>query len=61
VVSDILTLQEVAKYLKVDNKTIYRMVNSNRLPGFRVGNQWRFRKEDIGKWIETNLNSRQGS
>ncbi|OGS23022.1 MAG: DNA-binding protein [Elusimicrobia bacterium RIFOXYA2_FULL_39_19] len=60
-VSDILTLQEVAKYLKVDNKTIYRMVNSNRLPGFRVGNQWRFRKEDIGKWIETNLNSRQGS
>lgn len=49
---DILTLQEVAEYLKVDEKTVYRMVQSKRLPAFKVGNQWRFLKNDIMKWIE---------
>ncbi|HAB50802.1 MAG TPA: repressor LexA [Ignavibacteriales bacterium] len=49
---EILTLQEVADYLKVDEKTVYRMVQSKRLPAFKVGNQWRFLKIDINKWIE---------
>lgn len=51
---DILTLQEVAKYLKVDERTIYRMVKSKQLPAFRVRNQWRFKKDAIDKWIEAN-------
>lgn len=49
---DILTLQEVAKYLKVDQRTVYRMVKSKQLPAFKVRNQWRFRKDAIDKWIE---------
>ncbi len=52
VVEEILTLQEVAKYLKVDKRTVYRMVKSKKVPAFRVGNQWRFLKTDILKWIE---------
>lgn len=51
---EILTLQEVANYLKVDEKTVYRMVGSKQLPAFKVRNQWRFRKQDINKWIELN-------
>jgi len=51
---DILTLQEVAKYLKVDERTIYRMVKSKQLPAFKVRNQWRFKKDAIDKWIEAN-------
>lgn len=50
---EILTLQEVAEYLKVDEKTVYRMVQSKKLPAFKVGNQWRFMKIDILKWIES--------
>jgi repressor LexA len=50
--SDILTLQEVAEYLKVDERTVYRMVKSKQLPAFKVRNQWRFKKEAIDKWIE---------
>ncbi|MBA4320205.1 MAG: repressor LexA [Flavobacterium sp.] len=50
---DILTLQEVAEYLKVNEKTVYRMVQSKKLPAFKVGNQWRFLKMDIIKWIES--------
>jgi repressor LexA len=50
--SNILTLQEVAEYLKVDQRTLYRMVKSKQLPAFKVRNQWRFRKEAIDNWIE---------
>jgi len=51
---EILTLQEVANYLKVDKKTVYRMVKSRQLPAFKVRNQWRFKKNAIDKWIEFN-------
>ncbi len=51
-VSDILTLQEVAEYLKVDERTVYRMVKSKQLPAFKVRNQWRFKKEAIDNWIQ---------
>lgn len=51
---DISTLQEVAKYLKVDQRTVYRMVKSKQLPAFKVRNQWRFKKDAIDKWIEAN-------
>jgi excisionase family DNA binding protein len=49
---DILTLQEIVGYLKVDKKTIYRMVKENHLPAFRVGSLWRFKREDVDNWIE---------
>ncbi len=45
-------MHEVAGYLKVDERTVYRMVKSGEIPGFRVRNQWRFKKESIDKWIE---------
>jgi len=51
---DISTLQQVAKYLKVDRRTVYRMVKSKQLPAFKVRNQWRFKKDAIDKWIEAN-------
>lgn len=51
---DISTLQEIAKYLKVDKRTVYRMVKSKQLPAFKVRNQWRFKKDAIDKWIEAN-------
>ncbi|MEW6201407.1 MAG: transcriptional repressor LexA [bacterium] len=53
--SDILTLQEVAEYLKVDQRTVYRMVKSKQLPAFKVRNQWRFKKDAIDRWIENNI------
>ncbi len=49
---EIMTLKEVAKYLKVDERTVYRMVSKDRLPSFRIGNRWRFKKSIIDKWIE---------
>ena len=52
----LLTIAEVAKYLNVDKFTIYRLVAKKKLPAFKVGAQWRFRKEMIDSWLEDNSN-----
>ena len=48
---DILTIREVADYLKVTERTLYRLVQDGKLPAFKVGNSWRFRREDLEQWI----------
>ena len=49
----ILTLKEVAAYLKLAEKTAYRLASEGKLPGFKVGGSWRFKREDLEAWIET--------
>ena len=49
--SDIMTIKEIAEYLKVAEKTIYRLAASSKLPAFKVGGSWRFRKLEIDQWI----------
>lgn len=48
----ILTLKEVAEYLKLAEKTAYKLAAEGKLPGFKVGGSWRFKTEDIDRWIE---------
>lgn len=49
---EILTLGEVSKYLKVDEQTIYRLSQQKRIPAFKVGGQWRYKKDAIIQWID---------
>jgi excisionase family DNA binding protein len=49
---EILTLKQVADYLKLTERTLYRLTQEGKLPGFKVGNSWRFRLRDIDAWIE---------
>jgi len=49
---EILTLKEVAEYLKLAEKTAYRLAAEGKLPGFKVGGSWRFKREDVLIWIE---------
>ena len=50
--TDIMTIKEVAEYLKVKEKTAYKLVAEGKIPGFKVGGSWRFRKEEIDAWIK---------
>lgn len=50
--SSAMTVREVASYLNVDEKTIYRLAKRGDLPGFKVAGTWRFKKRDIDEWIE---------
>lgn len=48
---EILTIKELASYLKIAEKTAYRFVSDGRIPGFKVGGSWRFRRSEIERWI----------
>jgi len=49
---EILTLKEVARLLRMSEKTVYTMAQHKELPAFKVRGQWRFRGEDLDLWIE---------
>lgn len=49
----IFTVQELADYLRMKPLTIYKHASTGRLPAFKVGSHWRFKKQSIDLWIET--------
>jgi excisionase family DNA binding protein len=55
------TVRQVAEYLSVNERTVYRMAERGDLPGFKVGDTWRFRRADIDAWIEQQQRKRGGN
>jgi excisionase family DNA binding protein len=49
---EILTLRQVADFLKVTERTIYRLAAAKQIPAFKVGGTWRFSRADINQWIQ---------
>jgi len=56
---EILTLRDVARFLKVSEKTVYRLAQSGDLPGFKAGGSWRFRRCDLDSWMESRVKADQ--
>jgi excisionase family DNA binding protein len=50
--TDILMIKDVAEYLKVTERTIYRLAAAKKIPAFKVGGSWRFSRADIEAWIK---------
>jgi excisionase family DNA binding protein len=51
--NDIMTASELAEYLRLNEVTIYRLAQEGKLPGLKVGRQWRFKKEVIDELLRT--------
>jgi len=51
IVEELLTVRQLQDLLKVDRITIYRMLDAQELPGFKVGGRWRFWRKDIEAWL----------
>ena len=47
-----MTVKDVAAFLRVDEKTIYRLVTKGEIPGFKVLGSWRFQRPDLETWIK---------
>lgn len=47
-----LTVQELAKYLRMRPITIYKHASKGKIPGFKIGASWRFKKASIDRWIQ---------
>ncbi|MFJ4111351.1 helix-turn-helix transcriptional regulator [Pseudomonas sp. NPDC089758] len=52
---EILTIDEVAAFLKAGKRTVYRLAASGKLPAFKLGGTWRFRRSDLDKWIANRI------
>jgi excisionase family DNA binding protein len=52
----LMTIEQVAQYLRVDKFTVYRLVTQKKIPAFKVGSQWRFKQNLIDDWLRKNLN-----
>lgn len=54
---DILTIEEVAKYLRVSERTVYDWAQKGDIPAGKIGTVWRFKKAEIEKWVNDRLSS----
>ena len=57
---EILTVKELADYLKIAEKTAYRFVAEGKIPAFKVGSAWRFKKDAIDAWIKNQNTMHKG-
>lgn len=48
----VLTIDDLADYLKVSKSTLYKLAQGGKVPGQKVGKHWRFRKETIDQWLD---------
>jgi excisionase family DNA binding protein len=55
----IVTINEVADYLRVNERTVYRMASAGKIPAFKVGGAWRIKLSELEEWIkdQSNINS----
>lgn len=60
-IDQVMTLEELATYLKLPKSTIYKLVQEGRIPGQKLGKQWRFGKQAIDQWLNTENSNKERS
>jgi PTS system nitrogen regulatory IIA component len=56
--TDIMTLEEVARYLRMKPQTIYTWAQTGKIPAAKLGKEWRFRKSIIDEWILSHIDGK---
>ncbi|MBU4343046.1 MAG: helix-turn-helix domain-containing protein [Candidatus Omnitrophica bacterium] len=57
---EVLTVRDVARFLDVHPMTIYKYVKEGKIPAFKIGANWRIRRDSIRKWIDANEQQPKG-
>jgi nitrogen PTS system EIIA component len=58
---DILTIEEVAKYLRVSERTVYDWAQKGEIPSGKIGTVWRFKKSEIERWVNDRLSNNRNA
>ncbi|MDH6234992.1 excisionase family DNA binding protein [Mesorhizobium soli] len=58
---EILTIEEVAAYLKAGRRTVYRLAANGQIPAFKLGGTWRFRRAELDRWIAARICTKEGT
>jgi PTS system nitrogen regulatory IIA component len=57
--SEVLTVQEVANYLRIDIRTVYRLAKNGDIPCIKIGRQWRFNRNDIKELVSGGIRNKE--
>lgn len=49
--SELMTVAETCRYLKITTRTLYRYIQNRQIPAFKLGKEWRFVRSDLEQWI----------
>ena len=58
---EIMTLKDVAEYLRINERTVAKLANEGKIPSMKVASQWRFSKEAIDGWLTSQMRSARGT
>ena len=58
---EVMTLREASQYLGISPDTLYKYLSERRIPAFKLGNRWRFKKDILDRWMEKNSERSQDS
>lgn len=58
---EVMTVEDLADYLQVGSKLVYKMAKSGELPSARLGDQWRFKRSLIDRWLEDQAVRKNGN
>ena len=56
---EILTIEEVAAYLKAGRRTVYRLAANGQIPAFKLGGTWRFQRAELDRWIAARMGAQE--
>ncbi|HUW23886.1 MAG TPA: helix-turn-helix domain-containing protein [bacterium] len=54
----LMTIREVADYLRLSKVTVYKMTRQGKIPALKIGKQWRYNKSEIDSWVKQKSNSK---
>jgi excisionase family DNA binding protein len=58
-VDKVMTVREVAQFLRVHQTTIYRLLRTDGIPAFKVGSDWRFSQQAVEAWMKKNTDANE--
>lgn len=56
----VFTIDELAVYLKLPKRTLYKLAQEGTVPGHKVGRHWRFKRDTIDRWLDHATQTRRG-
>ena len=58
---EVMGMREASTYLGVSRETLYKYLSDGRIPGFKLGNRWKFKKTVLDRWMEAQSQARQST
>jgi excisionase family DNA binding protein len=58
---DVLTIEELAIYLKIPKSTLYQLAREGKIPSHKIGRRWRFHKRSIARWLGREREANSGA